>query len=72
VLLVGRRGRWEDLRKVSKIDRHRAVTTIPVFVNDADASTVMPDMAATSGVDFLTVGASLRGGTECSPFSTRE
>lgn len=45
-----------------QIGKHRGVTTIPIFVNAPNAATMIVDMAATLGVDFLMLGASHRGG----------
>jgi len=44
-----------------QIGRHRGVTTVPVFVSAANTATIIVDMAATLGVDFLMLGSSHRG-----------
>ncbi len=44
-----------------QIGKHRGVTTIPVFVNAPNAASIIVDMSATLGVDYLMLGASHRG-----------
>ncbi len=44
-----------------QIGKHRGVTTIPVYVNAPNAASIIVDMAATLGVDYLMLGASHRG-----------
>jgi len=44
-----------------QIGKHRGVTTIPVFVSAPNAASIIVDMAATLGTDFLMLGATHRG-----------
>ncbi len=44
-----------------QIGKHRGVTTVPVFVSAPDAASIIVDMAATLGADYLILGASHRG-----------
>ena len=44
-----------------QIGKHRGVTTIPLFVSAPNAASIIVDMAATLGADFLMVGATHRG-----------
>jgi nucleotide-binding universal stress UspA family protein len=44
-----------------QIGKHRGVTTIPLFVSAPNAASIIVDMAATLGTDFLMVGATHRG-----------
>lgn len=45
-----------------QIGKQRGVTTVPVFATAANAASVIVDMSATLGADFLMLGASHRGG----------
>jgi amino acid transporter/nucleotide-binding universal stress UspA family protein len=44
-----------------QIGKHRGVTTIPLFVSAPNAASIIVDMAATLGADFLMLGATHRG-----------
>jgi amino acid transporter len=44
-----------------QIGKHRGVTTIPLFVSAPNAASIIVDMAATLGADFLVLGATHRG-----------
>ncbi len=43
-----------------QIGKHRGVTTIPLFVSAPNAASIIVDMAATLGADFLVLGATHR------------
>ncbi len=45
-----------NLGTALQIGRHHEVTTIPVFMNVANPASIIVDMAATLGVDFLDAG----------------
>ena len=44
-----------------QIGKHRGVATIPLFVNAPNAASIIVDMAATLGADFLMLGGTHRG-----------
>jgi amino acid transporter len=44
-----------------QIGNHRGVMTVPLFVSAPNAASIIVDMAATLGVDFLMLGATHRG-----------
>ena len=44
-----------------QIGKHRGVTTIPLFVSAPGAASIIVDMAATLGADFLMLGGTHRG-----------
>lgn len=44
-----------------QIGKHRGVPTVPIFVTSTNAASIIVDMAATLGADFLIVGATHRG-----------
>ncbi len=44
-----------------QIGKHRGVPTVPLFVSAPHAASIIVDMAATLGTDFLMVGATHRG-----------
>ena len=44
-----------------QIGKHRGVTTVPLFVSAPNAASIIVDMAATLGADFLVLGATHRG-----------
>ena len=44
-----------------QIGKHRGVATIPLFVSAPNAASIIVDMAATLGVDFLMLGGTHRG-----------
>lgn len=59
---------WKDDPEASailgtalQIGAHHGVTTIPVFANATNSASIIVDMAATLGVDYLMLGASHRG-----------
>jgi amino acid transporter/nucleotide-binding universal stress UspA family protein len=59
---------WREDREASailgtalQIGKHRGVTTVPLFATAPNAASIIVDMAATLGADFLMVGATHRG-----------
>ncbi|HEY5744198.1 MAG TPA: universal stress protein [Terrimicrobiaceae bacterium] len=44
-----------------QIGEHRGVPTVPIFVSAPNAASIIVDMAATLGADFLMLGATHRG-----------
>ena len=46
---------------LGKIGKHRGVTTVPLFATAPNAASIIVDMAANVGADFLMVGATHRG-----------
>jgi amino acid transporter/nucleotide-binding universal stress UspA family protein len=44
-----------------QIGRHHGVATVPIFVTSSNTASIIVDMAATLGTDFLMLGATHRG-----------
>jgi amino acid transporter/nucleotide-binding universal stress UspA family protein len=49
------------LGTATQIGKHHGVTAIPLFVSAPNAASIIVDMAATLGADFLVLGATHRG-----------